>query len=326
MIKRVWVLLVVSLLAVSRGFSQCEIDPFPPYPPSPPEFKKPVTLRSVDAGILASWEVVPDQEGYLVSLCSGQSGYRPISNGVEAESLLIENPGPSGTYYIQVKAFVKVSESYVFNGGTISKIQWSGGTDGSEKSTSDGVLSTKLGAENIATTKRIDISNLDDVAPLFPGFNPSQSFYNADYPGVSNPFVPQATPDGRMAPALITDDGITETVNRVSKKWEGRRNLSGPAAKKAVKGGQSVTEKSGSAEGLIDSSKSRESIPSRSPRNQVTVNEPVVKIQASSGEEGSKLNQEEDGKNQKSSDLLIYIVVGLIVLAFIYFIFQKETK
>ena len=35
--------------------------------------------------------------------------------------------------------------------------------------------------------------------------------------------MPQPTPDGRMAPALLTDDGITETVADEFPKWEGRR-------------------------------------------------------------------------------------------------------
>ena len=66
----------------------------------------------------------------------------------------------------------------------------------------------------------------ESIIAAFPAFTPSQSFYSAEYPSVSNPFMPQPTPDGRMAPALLTDDGITETVARVSKKVGGTSKAS----------------------------------------------------------------------------------------------------
>ena len=133
MIRNILAFVVTQLSLVGSLYAICEIDPFPPYPPSPPEFQKPIGLRLTDNGILANWEVVPDQEGYLVSICNDSRGYRPITMGVTAEQLLIENPGAAGIYHVLVKAFVKVQESYVFNGGRVATISWSGNKEEKKK-------------------------------------------------------------------------------------------------------------------------------------------------------------------------------------------------
>ena len=70
MIRNILALLITQFSLLGLIYASCEIDPFPPYPPSPPEFQKPVGLSITNEGILASWEVVPDQEGYLVSICN----------------------------------------------------------------------------------------------------------------------------------------------------------------------------------------------------------------------------------------------------------------
>ena len=334
MIRRIWAFLILSTSLLGSISAKCDIDPFPPYPPSPPEFRKPLQLSLNDEGILAQWEVLPDQEGYLVSICSGESDYRPIADNVTSQSLLIEQPGVADTYYIQVKAFVKVSGSYVFNAGIIGSVKWNGNKI-VKKSTPSSSDSKELeNRENTPTkvpadVQRAKLADSETLSSSFPGFNPSQSFYNADYPGVTNPFVPQATPDGRMAPALLTDDGITQTVARVSKKWEGRRQTLRDAKVELVKVVQSNSSSNSKAAKPETQSDSQLSKSPASPPEQikklVTPEKSIDKIPIQGAKEQRKTDPSGIPQD-RNSDLLIYLFTGFIVLAFIYFIFRKEEK
>ena len=57
----------------------------------------------------------------------------------------------------------------------------------------------------------------------------------------------------------------------------------------------------------------------------VTPEKSIDKIPIEGAKEQQKTESSEAPKN-KNSDLLIYLIAGFIVLAFIYFIFQKEEK
>ena len=332
MIRNLLAFVVTQLVLVGSFHATCEIDPFPPYPPSPPEFQKPIDLSLTDNGILASWEVVPDQEGYLVSICNDSRGYRPITMGVTAEQLLIENPGAAGIYHVLVKAFVKVQESYVFNGGRVATISWSGNKEEQED---DSKVSVNVTGEKVGTVQppanvtRVTGEAPESIIAAFPAFTPAQSFYSAEYPSVSNPFMPQPTPDGRMAPALLTDDGITETVARVSKKWEGRRKPLKKSEVVLAKAPQSGLQKGPAAVESKTPAQEQYDKPSagsaQDVKKLVTPQKAIDKIPSQGAKEQQETKSSKAPKN-KNSDLLIYLIAGFIVLAFIYFIFQKEEK
>ena len=72
-------LLLVTLSQLKILAAQCTVEPFPPYPPSPPEFKKGILARASTKGVYLSWEQIPDQEGFLVSVCRNSSGFRPLA-------------------------------------------------------------------------------------------------------------------------------------------------------------------------------------------------------------------------------------------------------
>ena len=332
MIRNILALFVTQFSLLGLVCASCEIDPFPPYPPSPPEFQKPIGLSLTQEGILASWEVVPDQEGYLVSICNDSRGYRPVTLGVTTEQLLIQNPGSAGVYNVQVKAFVKVSNSYVFNGGRVASISWPGNKieQVDTKEVSVELTSADLDAlqapDNVS---RVAGEAPESIIAAFPGFTPSQSFYNAEYPGVSNPFVPQPTPDGRMAPALLTDDGITQTVARVSKQWEGRRKPPEKSEVVLAKAPQSGLQKGPAAVESKTPAQEQYDKPSagsaQDVKKLVTPQKAIDKIPSQGAKEQQETKSSKAPKN-KNSDLLIYLIAGFIVLAFIYFIFQKEEK
>ena len=332
MIRNILTFVVTQLALVGSFYATCEIDPFPPYPPSPPEFQKSIGLQITDNGILASWEVVPDQEGYLVSICNDSRGYRPITMGVTSEQLLIENPGVAGVYHVLVKAFVKVQESFVFNGGKVAYISWPGNKAQLTEETGVSVNVTGETIEIIqapANITRVKGEAPESIIAAFPAFTPSQSFYSAEYPSVSNPFMPQPTPDGRMAPALLTDDGITETVARVSKKWEGRRkppkNSEVILAKVPQSGLQKGLAPVGSETPTQEQSEKPSAGSAQDLKKLVTPQKSIDKIPTQGAKEQQETKSSEAPKN-KNSDLLIYLIAGFIVLAFIYFIFQKEEK
>ena len=332
MIRNILALLVTQFSLLGLIYASCEIDPFPPYPPSPPEFQKPVGLSITNEGILASWEVVPDQEGYLVSICNDSRGYRPVTLGVTAEQLLIESPGSAGVYNVQVKAFVKVSNSYVFNGGRVASISWPGNKS-EQAETKD--VTVEIAADSLDTVQvpanvtRVAGEAPESIIAAFPAFTPSQSFYNSEYPAVSNPFVPQPTPDGRMAPALLTDDGITQTVARVSKKWEGRRKSPKKSEVVLAKVPQSGLQKGLAPAGSKTPSQGQYKKPiagsTQDVKKLVTPQKSIDRI-PNQGAKGQQENVPSKGPENKNSDLLIYLIAGFIVLAFIYFIFQKEEK
>ena len=332
MIRNILALLISQFFLLGVICASCEIDPFPPYPPSPPEFQKPVGLSVTNEGILASWEVIPDQEGYLVSICNDSRGYRPLTMGVTAEQLLIENPGVAGVYHVLVKAFVKVQESYVFNGGRVATISWSGNK---EEKVDDSKVSVNVTGEKFEIVQPpVNVNRVTGEAPesiiaAFPAFTPAQSFYSAEYPSVSNPFMPQPTPDGRMAPALLTDDGITETVARVSKKWEGRRKPLKKSEVVLAKVPQSGLQKGLAAVGSKTPTQEQYKKPiagdGQDIKKLVTPEKSIDKIPTKGAKEQQETESSEAPKN-KNSDLLIYLIAGFIVLAFIYFIFQKEEK
>ena len=332
MIRNILALLIAQFTLLGVIFASCEIDPFPPYPPSPPEFQRPVGLSVTNEGILATWEVVPDQEGYLVSICNDSRGYRPVTLGVTTEQLLIENPGPAGVYHIQIKAFVKVSNSYVFNGGKVASMSWPG-NETVEMETKDVPVEIASGSPETVQAP-VNVTRVVGEAPesiiaAFPAFTPSQSFYNAEYPAVTNPFVPQPMPDGRMAPALLTDDGISLTVARVSRIWGGRRKSLKQSEVVLAKGPQSGLQKGLGPSGPKAPSQGQYKKPiagyGQDLKKLVTPEKSIDKIPIEGAKEQQKTESSEAPKN-KNLDLLIYLIAGFIVLALIYFIFQKEEK
>ena len=245
---------------------------------------------------------------------------------------MIENPGPAGVYHVLVKAFVKVQDSYVFNGGRVATISWSGNK---EEQVDDSKVSVNVIGEKVETLQpppnvtRVTGEASESIIAAFPAFTPSQSFYSAEYPSVINPFMPQPTPDGRMAPALLTDDGITETVARVSKKWEGRRKPLKKSEVVLAKAPQSGLQKGPASFGVKTPSQEQYEKPSagsaREVKKLVTPQKAIDKIPNQGVKEQQGTDSSEAPKN-KNSDLFIYLIAGFIVLAFIYFIFQKEEK
>ena len=321
-------LLLVTLSQLKILVAQCTVEPFPPYPPSPPEFKKGILARASTKGVYLSWEQIPDQEGFLVSVCRNSSGFRPLTE-LEENSLLVTDIPESGIYTFQVKAFVKVNQSYVFNGGTVVNVQ----AEVIDQPRDDQKVSSDTDSTEIAfptpPKKILDYKSVDAVSPQFPGFDGSRSFYNSIYPEVLNPLVPAQAVDGSMIPALLTDEGIEVTVARVyAKKGVQLASNSGPRP-----------NSSGAAASTPNPVKQSTTGDQKTPKVEVT-NEPkpdVVKTEVNpmtpvkdpvkiptQTEPANK----QDGSESKSMGAQqgLFLLVGVLILGVIFFLFRKESQ
>ena len=148
-----------------------------------------------------------------------------------------------------------------------------------------------------------------------------------EYPAVTNPFVPQPMPDGRMAPALLTDDGISLTVVRSLKYGKADVNLKQSEvvlAKGLNQAYRKVLGHRGQRLQVRDSIKPIAGY-GQDLKKLVTPEKSIDKIPIEGAKEQQKTESSEAPKN-KNLDLLIYLIAGFIVLVLIYFIFQKEEN
>ena len=305
-------------------WSQCEIDPFPPFPPSPPEFRKAVTAQSTGNGVYLSWQQIPDQEGFLVSVCNGPDGFKPLAE-LEENSLLVTDIPESGTYVFQVKAFVKVDQNFVFNGGSIAKAE----VQAARTQPVTGEVATQIGVEvkpSSPPKQTLSFEMVHNKAREYPGFQGSSSFYSPIYPEVRNPLAP-FTVDGVEIPALLTDDGIERTVARIYKK-KGIQVAASPIRVKPTEPQNSPTNQS--MTGDQGSSKPTRESPGE-PEGQIeTVNEMTpgkdpVKIPSQSVPSKEPVGSSEQTKSMGAQRGL-FLLIGVLILGVIYFLFRKEAQ
>jgi|GEM_PF-1263018 len=313
--------------------ANCHIDPFPPYPPSPPEFREPLKVSKLSQGVLVSWQGLRNHEGYLISVCSDETGaYIPVGETTVEQFLLTGLPAQK-SMWVQVRAFVKVDEAYVFNGGVISSFQTNANRELELKQTDQKkpeLASQKVEVALKAEVEPVSYNVIEQMSSRFPDFSGSVSFYSPDYPQVRNPFTPQAAQDGSQIPALLTDAGITQTVNRVRSIQLSRDKKSN--AEESVKLASSkVVNPSSNANAVNSENGSGVSVPEgqqgsvqqTSGKNQVTSGKSTSTIPNGGRDSDSNSSQE---SQESSSQLHVYILVGFLVLAFIYLVFYKEAK
>ena len=323
--NKFWFILVYLLLSV-RLFADCEINPFPPFPPSPPEFRKGLSVRNTSQGILLSWTGVSHQEGYLVSVCTGADGYKPLATDLTDNSLLVTSLEGPGTYYFQVKAYVKVSGNMVFNGGI-------SGRTVRETSTSAGKPEeTVEDPPQMARSSRVPLSNTVVLATSFPSFDGSRSFYSAQHPQVRNPLSPSTAEDGAVVPALLTDAGIEETVSRIYKRTK-------PVQVASSKAGVTLAPEIPLGSNPARAGKVGAQIPEtrvRESRTEMDSSQPELAKNKVGDPRG--VTPESHGAVQaaevpggaepitKQINQGLYVLIGVIILGVIYMVFHKESK
>ena len=321
------VFLAVAFWLAQPAYAGCSIDPFPPYPPSPPPFKKPVLAQDTSAGVFLSWENIPYQEGYMVAYCKEPGSYVPVTIDHQSNSILISDITEAGEYFFQVRAFVKVEGNYVFNFGKIVPLTVTAKISPPKSAEEQGVTVDLTGASKVSAkvsaAPKVSALEIDKLSYSFPEYNASNSFYSPNYPGVTNPFVPQVDESGQQIPALLTDAGITVTVERVNKRFN-KVVKSGKGADKPAQQASSVGVRSGSSQ-----NQQGEASPTGQ-KNVVTPQNPTGTISPQgakqSNNSGGNSQNDVPPEPQQSNDLLIYIVVGFFVLGIIYLVFHKEAK
>jgi|SaaInl4_135m_RNA_FD_contig_31_171590_length_1212_multi_6_in_0_out_0_2 hypothetical protein len=318
---------LVYLLFVLRIFAECEINPFPPFPPSPPEFRQALSVRETSEGVLLSWRGVPHQEGYIVSVCSGAEGYKPVAMNVETTSLLVTDIEAPGTYRFQVKAYVQVSGNLIFNGGVLGTLTKSSKTDNKGN--------TQIAQNDppeVARSQRVPLSNVENLAVSFPSFDGSRSFYSSEYPKVTNPLSPSQAEDGSVVPALLTDQGIEETVARIYKRTQPVQVASAKIIANPI---ANIGSDQGSSRGNVSRAKAQDT-PSLD--TGTAVNSKQTKPKLNEAGASQQVNPEPQqvlpatkvpgGAEPitKQINQGLYVLIGVIILGVIYMIFHKESK
>lgn len=317
-------------------FAVCELNPFPPYPPSPGEFKSVPKVTSSESGIVLSWEEVRNRDGYVVSVCTADSNrFEPISR-TDSTSITVGYDDLPEKVWFQVRAFVYVDDSYVFNGGRVVSVNIGSNEKSKriDKSRRDGdgkSFDEPSGSEvELQVGESVSLTDVRKLQSEFPEFNGSASFYNPNFPQVVNPFVPTTRGDGSIIPALLTDEGITETVERVRliQAQRDKQSRNNQPAKVVVTEGVSSSSSVGPdvSKGEVEKSLSTST--------NTSLHDDSVGTQMSSqiGEgrvhpsENMSKEIESPESEHPGAQIHIYILVGFLVLSFIYLIFYKESK
>lgn len=283
--------------------------------------------------MLVSWQGLRNHEGYLVSVCSDETGaYVPVGETTIEQFLLTGLPAQK-SMWVQVRAFVKVDDAYVFNGGVISSFQTNADRElevEQVEQPKSGVDSQEVEVAIRSEVEPVSYNVIEQMSSRFPDFSGSVSFYSPDYPQVRNPFTPQTAQDGSQIPALLTDAGITQTVDRV-RSIQSARDKKLNAEKSVVMAQSKVANpspvpnegKTGDGSGASVSAVQQGVVQQAEGKNQVTSGKSTSTIPESGSDSDSNSSQE---SQESSSQLHIYILVGFLVLAFIYLVFYKEAK
>lgn len=331
--KRVWALSILLFWCLSSAhnlWAQCEIDPFPPFPPSPPEFKKGILAQASSKGVYLSWEQIPDQEGFLVSVCKGTEGFMPLA-AIEENSLLVTQIPESGTYTFQVKAYVKVDQNFVFNGGTVVNVQAQAvGQESPDGGSTDqgGGVETSFPSP---PKKTLAFDTVHALSGEYPGFDGSRSFYSPVYPEVRNPLVPKQAEDGTIIPALLTDAGIERTVARVYAKRgvqvaaapgipsnpQATPTVSNPPVKQSMTGEQPSSDP--------------ESVASQEAEDKNLTVKPMTPEKDPDKISTQPVKSQRTGSSEKPAESMgaqrgLFLLVGVLILGVIYFLFRKESQ
>ncbi|MCO4782828.1 MAG: hypothetical protein KC646_10940 [Candidatus Cloacimonetes bacterium] len=292
----------------------CNHDPFPPFPPSPPEFQTPVAVQQQGDSAILSWAPV-SSDGYSVLICeSGQ--FIPVAHDVKDTNLVLSDFNAVGQQEFLVMAYVKVADNLVYNSGAVGAANFIAVSS----EIKEGLPQVNVALASDVDSVKVSMQDRNAVLSSLPKFNGSHSFYSAKYPEVKNPFHPTTLPTGEIVPALLLDQDIDATVERLMKNKKPSINKVSNAINPGVKPASGSPEVALVQGGDIQSStvsKVRQAQP-QGPDVESQDNKTASSVVNTADDADTK-----DKKENNSSNVMIIIVVVILIIFFQLF---KEGK
>jgi len=329
-------MLIVTINASAN--TGCKTYLFPPFPPSPPPFKAVPSASQVGGQVRLSWERVPHSDGYFIALCrQPNTSFEVIADEYKGEVFNLSSLPESGDYVFEIRAYIEVDGNFVFNPSTTVSISYLkpeidlAREDLLSDSTKEkGVpVSENLQGES---TKVQNYAEVIQLAGTHPRYVAGRAFYSSRYPSVINPLVPATLESGETLPPLVTDAGMeisVERVNRQEREFQSSIIRSHSSHSKQAKSPEAVSPTENSVQGVKLLKTDNVVNSSKEPPLQISrVVTRGQEVESVSGELVAKTERESKEEESESggSDLSIYVLVGFLIIAFIYLVFYREAK